>query len=658
MKSIKFGRWGDVVRDFRTADEIPSEHPDQQFPPEKGFPENIVAVMSGKGLLQFDQEFNFVPMIREYVSQIQARYCCGKCITGIKGSKMILLTLDRIIRGEGEESDLEILARMADILNDAAKCSVCQSAGELLRDGLTYFRKDFADALASGLKPSAVHYMSRISAPCMNTCPCHINIPAYVEMLLELRYRESLEIIRKEMPLPGVTGRICPAPCEKACSVANMGDVAIPIKTLKRVAADYELFHHLEPNLEKVELTLEPVAVIGAGPAGISAAYYLNRQGHPVTVFEGLPDPGGMVTVGIPPYRQPREVLKREIGIISDLGVTVEYDSRLGRHFTIQDLFNRGFKSVFLGVGSHKSIPLGIEGEDKGIRGVFPGGIDLLRDINLGRDVQIGENVVIVGGGNTAIDCSRTCLRLGAARVSIVYRRTEAEMPADPEEVEDARDEGVHFYFLTQPVEIVRDNGQMTGLKCLRMELGEPDSSGRRRPVPIEGSEFILETDTLIPAIGQTSNLDFVSPEDRIEITRRQTLKVDPKTMMTTRPGVFAAGDAVSGPLTVVHALAGGKRAAKMIHKYLECGECVLSEDDWMADLIANIEKDSGVLVTARTPGREGGHVTHVKRDVQERVTNFLEVDSGFTQRSSFIEASRCLRCFHLILAAVEAPRA
>ncbi|MGC8605645.1 MAG: FAD-dependent oxidoreductase, partial [Desulfomonilaceae bacterium] len=537
---------------------------------------------------------------------MQTKYCCGKCITGIKGSKLILTTLDRIMRGDGQESDLEVLGRMARVLNDAAKCSVCQSAGELLGDGLAHFKEHFLNALKYGVEEDSIRFLGSVSAPCMNTCPCHINIPGYVEMLQELRYGEALEIIRKEMPLPGITGRICPAPCEKACSVANMGDVAIPIKTLKRVAADYEMIHHLKPPLEKIELTGHPVAVIGAGPAGLSAAYYLNRLGHPVTIFEHLPESGGMVAVGIPPYRQPRDVLEREIGIICDLGVTVKRGVRLGKDFEISDLFKQGFRAVFLGLGSHKSIPLGIKGENDGIEGVFSGGIDFLRNINLGNEVRLGEKVVIVGGGNTAIDCARTCLRMGAPSVSIVYRRTEAEMPAEAEEVEDAAEEGIEFHFLTQPIEIVAHDKKMIGLKCIRMELGEADKSGRRRPVPVPESEFILEADTIIPAIGQTSSLDFISKDDGIEISRHMTIKVDPSTFMTSRPGIFAAGDVVSGPLTVVHALAGGKRAARMIHDYVATGKCAPSESQWMEDLIAKIEENRGVLVTARTPSRDG----------------------------------------------------
>ncbi|MBI5569750.1 MAG: FAD-dependent oxidoreductase [Desulfomonile tiedjei] len=658
MKEIIVGRWGTSFRDSRGGAKVVERPGSTTFPPAAGFPDTVVGLMSGKGFLVLQDNFNFVPMIREYVNRIQEEYCCGKCITGIKGSKLLLLTLDKIMRGEGQESDLDLLARMADILNEAAKCSVCQSAGELLADGLNYFRDDFVEAIRSGVNDRSVSYVGNISAPCMNTCPCHINIPGYVEMLQEVRYEEALKIIREEMPLPGITGRVCPAPCEKACSVANLGDVAIPIRVLKRVAADYEVTHKLAPPLEKVELNGAPVAVIGAGPAGLAAAYYLNRLGHPVTMFEALSLSGGMVAVGIPPYRQPRGVLNREIEIICDLGVTLKENSRLGKDFTIQELFDQGFKAVFLGIGSHKSLPMGIPGEDQGIEGVFRGGIDFLRDINLDLPVTIGDNVIIVGGGNTAIDCARTCLRMGASQVSIVYRRTEAEMPADLEEVEDCREEGVNIHFLTQPVEIIAKDGKLVALKCLRMELGEPDASGRRRPVPIEGSEFEMAADTIIPAIGQKSVLDFVSPADGIEITRRETIKADPVTMMTTRPGVFAAGDAVSGPLTVVHGLAGGKRAARMIHQYVTTGTCRPTDEQWVEDLIGGIEKDYGVLVTARTPGRAGGERPVRKLDAQERITSFVEVDSGFTQRSSFIEASRCLRCFHLILVAVARPAA
>ena len=656
MKRVLIGRWGkQVIREHEESGAATGGL-GNDFPLPHHFPDNVIALMSGKGFLQFEEDFDFVPMIAEYVHQIQSKYCCGKCITGIKGSKLILLTLDKIMQGKGSGGDLDVLAHMAELLNDAAKCSVCQSAGELLLDGLKYYRSDFERAVANGVKGGRVAYQGGISAPCMNTCPCRINIPGYVEMLQELRYTEALAIIREEMPFPGITGRICPAPCEKACSIANMGDEAIPIRTLKRVAADYEYIHQLEPPLQRVELTGEPVAVVGGGPAGLSAAYYLNRLGHPVTVFDELPNQGGMVAVGIPPYRQPREVLKREIDIVGNLGIDVNR-RKLGKDFSVSELFKNGFKAVLLAMGSHKSTPLGLPGEKEGIQGVFSGGIDFLRASNLGQNVTIGEHVAIVGGGNTAIDCARTCVRMGASKVSVIYRRSMEEMPADPLEVEDAREEGVEFHFLTQPVEIIQEQGKMCGLMCVRMALGESDASGRKRPVPIEGSEFEFPADTLIPAIGQRADLGCLSPDEGIEVTRRGTVKIDPHTMMTSLPGVFAAGDAVTGPLTVVHAIAGGKRAANMIHRYLKDGVCKRSENEWMEDLITEIEKDHGTLVTARAPGREATRAVRSKLDIQERVSSFREVDSGLTQRSSVIEASRCLRCFHLIMLAVKASQ-
>lgn len=654
MGQLVFGRWGKELFDQRAGAEVAAKEKSDLFPPDWAFADDVVAIMCGKGFLVLNEEFRFVPMMREYVSQIQAKYCCGKCLTGIKGTRMLLLTLDKICAGDADTGDLDLLERVGTILDDAAKCSVCQSAGELVKDGLKYFRDEFVGAVASGVPSDSMTFSAKISAPCMTTCPCHINIPMYVEMLQEVRYAESLSIIRQNMPVPGVTGRVCPAPCEKACTLANMGKPPVPIKILKRVAADYEMLNQLEPPLKKPELNGEPVAVVGAGPAGLSAAFYLNQLGHEVTIFEALRVTGGMVGVGIPPYRQPRDVLDRDIGIILNLGVKLEQEMRLGQHFSIQDLFDRGFKAVFLGIGSHRSLSMGIKGENEGIKGVFPGGIDLLRNLNLGKRVTIGNKVVIVGGGNTAIDCARTCLRLGADEVHIVYRRTEKQMPADPLEVEDSMEEGIQFHFLTQPLEILAtDKKQMIGLKCIQMQLGEPDKSGRRRPVPVEGSEFDMEADTLIPAIGQQANLDFLTPADHLEVTRWGTVKVDKTTMMTTRPGVFAAGDAVSGPLTVVHGVAGGKLAADKIHEYLTTGRCTPSKELRMEEILALVEKQGEVRVTPRIESREGGTIPPKKLDMRERITTFQEVEAGLTQAGSYVESSRCLRCFHLVLAAV-----
>ena len=650
MTEIVFGRWGNVVRDCRGTTDTVTDH-QVDLPSTRDLPHNLAAVMCGKGVLIFDRDLDYFSMIRRYVDEIQAKYCCGRCMPGIRGTKVLQLLLGKIADSEGRESDLELLREVAESLDLTARCSVCQSAGELIKDGLTHFREDFLKAARSGDSKPAFHYLGNISAPCMNACPSHINIPAYVEMLQDVRYEECLEIIREEMPLPGVTGRVCPAPCQKACTLANAGKPPIPIRLLKRVAADYEMTHKLPPRLKVPEPTGKPVAVVGAGPAGLTVAHYLILLGHPVTVFEALKVSGGMVGVGIPPYRQPRQVLQREIDIIRGMGVTVMEGTRLGKDFTIDDLFADGFAAVFLGVGSHKSMGMGLD--DPGTRGVFSGGIDFLRDINLGDEVFVGERAIIVGGGNTAIDCARTCLRMGASEVQVVYRRTPKEMPADPVEVEDAEEEGVIFNYLTQPIQILSEGGQLVGLKCIRMELGEPDWSGRRRPVPVEGSEFTISADTLIPAIGQKTELSFLGPDDSIQVTRRETIKVDPDTMMTSRPGVFAAGDAVSGPLTVVHGVAGGKLAAAMIHQYLTTGECSLSDEKRIEDIIAIVEKDTSVRVTPRTEGREAGKIPPRKLDERERIGGFEEVESGFTQEGSFVEASRCLRCYHLVFTAL-----
>lgn len=652
MHTIVTGRWGSASVDTRHERTDDGTTGTARFPPVGKFPSSTVALLSGKGFLIFDEHVNFFALIGEYVSRVQAEYCCGRCLTGIKGTHMLDKTFAKIARGAGEASDLDLLARTAEILDAAAKCSICQSAGELVRDGLERFRDDFVTAVAHGVSETDLEFSAKISAPCMTVCPCHINIPRYVERLQEVRYEEALATIREQMPLPGITGRVCPAPCERACTLANQGTTPVPIKALKRVAADYEMFHNLTPPLEPTVLTEAPAAIVGAGPAGLAAAYYLNRLGHPVTVFDALPLSGGMVGVGIPPYRQPRDVLLRDVEIIAGLGVEIRSGVVFGKDITMDGLFEQGFKTVLLAVGAHKSIPLGLKGEDENVTGAFSGGIDFLRDLNLGKPVQVGERVVIVGGGNTAIDCARTCLRLGAVEVNVVYRRTRDEMPSDPVEIEEALEEGAILKFLTQPIEVLAENGKLVGLRCIRMELGEPDKSGRRRPVPVEGTEFVISADTLIPAIGQQTDLSFLSDDDTVKIGRRGEIKVDRRTMMTTRPGVFAAGDAVSGPLTVVHGVAGGKRAAAMMHQYMTEGSCRPSSEQDLDDILEIIERDVEVPVTPRTETRGGGSAPPKKLDMRHRLTSFDEVDTGFSQYGSYIESSRCLRCYHLVLAA------
>ncbi len=650
MKQLVFARWGDFVADSRGHETQPQDQAD--LPSPSSYPEQVAAVMCGRGLLVFDPDFRYLPMIHEYVRQVQATYCCGKCLPGIKGTYLLLLALDTITAGKGTEEDLSVLERTARILTANAKCSVCRSAGELVNDGLTHFRQDFLRALREPPPESNMKYAAAISAPCKTACPCHIDIPDYVEKLQETRYDEALAIIREHMPLPGITGRVCPAPCERACTLTNQGSGTIPIKILKRVAADYELLHAPAPSEPQMELTGPPIAVVGAGPAGLSAAYYLVRLGHPVTMFEALDVLGGMVGVGIPPYRQPQDVLEREIAGIVGPGVTVKQGSRIGRDMSLDQLLAQGFAAVFIGVGAHKSSRLSLEAEDPKIKGVFSGGIDFLRRLNLGRTVTVGDRVAVVGGGNTAIDCARTCLRLGASEVHVLYRRTEREMPADPVEVEDARDEGVIFHFLTQPLKIVSVNGHMTGLRCTRMELGTEDHSKRRRPYPLAGSEFDMEVDTLIPAIGQQVDADFMGPDEPLEMTRSGAVKVHPKTMMTSRAGVFAGGDATSGPLTVVHAVAAGKRAAQSIHDYVTTGRCGRLVEDRLESVLAAVEQDPHVPVTRRPESRTRRAEPPKKLDRRERVATFDEVESGLTQYGSYIESSRCLRCFHLVVVA------
>ncbi len=470
-------------------------------------------------------------------------------------------------------------------------------------------------------------------APCVLACPAGINVQGYVQLVGQGRYEDAIRLIMERLPLPGVLGRVCPHPCETQCRRAEV-DEPVSICKLKRTAADHVDLETLpRPEIEERDAS---VAVVGSGPAGLTAAYYLRLQGYRVTIFEALPALGGMLRVGIPDYRLPPEILDREIDHILRLGVETRTEKALGRDFTLSDLRAQGFDAVFLGIGAHQGMKLRIPGEDD-LQGVMDA-VDFLREVNLGRTAPPGNRVVVVGGGNVAVDAARTALRTGCGEVHIVYRRTRDEMPAYEEEIEEALAEGIRVHYLTAPVRIVGEGGRVTGFECIRTELGEPDASGRRRPVPVEGSEFTIDCDAVVPAIGQRTDGAWVREEDALSPTRWSTLEVHPDTMETSLDGVFAAGDAVTGPATVIEAVAAGRRAADAIERYL-LGEdlSVPAEaaprktgEDW-ADIPAGLPREDRA-----EPGL---------LDVKERTASFAEVNTGLPEDEARREARRCLNC-------------
>lgn len=403
---------------------------------------------------------------------------------------------------------------------------------------------------------------------CQETCPVHLDVRGYIGLIADGKFEEALALIRERLPFPGVIGRICPHPCEQRCNRGTQ-DEPLAIRALKRFVADYEIKTSKISKTERKGSRKAKVAIVGAGPSGLTCAHDLAVLGYQVTVFESLPVAGGMLYVGIPQYRLPRNVLYKEIDNIHNLGVEIKTNTTIGKDLTIDALFDQGFQAVFMAIGAHQAQKLRVTGEEA--EGVIHG-VDFLRDLNLGRQVRVGEKVAVIGGGNVAIDAARSALRLGANKVFIVYRRTRQEMLATEEEIEAAEAEGIEIQYLVAPAEILNSNGRVTGIKCIRMKLGEPDTSGRRRPMPIKGSEFSVEVDMVIPAIGQTPDLSLLGENSGIEISKQGTLLVNPDTLATSRVSVFAGGDAVIGPATAIEAIAAGQRAAVAIDKYLNKG--------------------------------------------------------------------------------------
>jgi len=490
-------------------------------------------------------------------------------------------------------------------------------------------------------------------APCRQRCPAQIDIPRYISQIKKHDFEGAVRTIRERNPLLLSCGRVCPHPCEDDCRRGVADDEPVSINQLKRFAADYEMNSGSRVPVRCAPATGKKVAVIGGGPAGLSCAFFLRRVGHDVTIFEAMPKLGGMIRYGIPEYRLPKKVLEWEIDGILNLGIKAFTHVKLGTDITVESLKSSGFDAIFLGIGAWKDYGLGIEGDN--LKGCYTG-IDFLTKFSVNQQgdskltVPIGTKCAVVGGGNTAIDCVRTLVRLGVKDVYIVYRRTRKEMPANMVEIEAAEHEGIKFIFLAAPNRVLGDdNGQVKGLEYLKMELGEPDASGRRRPVPVEGSETVIEIDMLITAIGQGPDISFKDKEEGKRISELKTTRwdtidsVDPITLQSNIPYIFSAGDAATGASLVVEAIGGGRRAARSIDLFLK-GEPVVAAESTLfgkKKISESIFKTvPGVKKTKRTPLPE--------LPVKERIKSFVEADLVISEKDAIFESGRCLSCCRL----------
>ena len=590
------------------------------------------AIMGSGGLVVMDDTTCAVDLARFFLTMTQAE-SCGKCVPCRVGTKQMLDMLVRICQGEAEAGEVDLLYELAETVADTSLCNFGRTAPNPVLTTIRHFRAEY-EAHAKYRRCVAGACKALAESKCRNGCPAGIDIPRHVRRLLEGDYTAALAVIRERNPFPAVCGRICPHPCETGCRRGEI-DEPVSIRALRRFIADYVESNPEWREAPPAERRTERVAVVGAGPSGMACAYYLAQLGYPVTVFEALPVAGGAMMVGIPDYRLDKRVLRREIATIEQLGVEIRLNTRIGKDVTVDQLWAQGYRAIFLSPGAQRGQRLRCPGEDQA--GVAEA-VDFLRKVNLGEPVSIGERVVVVGGGNVAMDAARTSVRLGAKKVYLVYRRLKQHMTAHKDEVREAEEEGIEMHFLAAPLEVL-GSGKVTGLRCQRMQLGARDESGRPQPEPIARSEFVLDVDTVIPAIGQSVDLSFLSKELGLQTGRGGALAADSYTMATNVPGIFAGGDAVLGPATVIEAIAHGEKAAVSIDRYLRGEELrpVLLH-------ARGAKKAESPPPTLEEAGSIARHPVSVV-DAAERIRSFAEVELGLPFEEVIEEAKRCLHC-------------
>jgi NADH-quinone oxidoreductase subunit F len=587
------------------------------------------AIMGSGGLIVMDDDSCMVDIARYFIEFVQEE-SCGKCVPCRVGTKRMLEILNRICEGKGEDGDVERLIALGEQIRDTALCGLGQSAPNPVLSTIRYFRHEY-DAHIRDKHCEAGVCGGITRAPCQSACPAGVDVPGFVALVAEKRYSEAARLHRERNPLASICSRVCFHACEAKCRRASL-DAPVSIRAVKRFMVDTEKTPALPQIITNDKNAARKIAIIGAGPAGLSCAYFLCRLGYRPDIFESEKTAGGMLVQTIPAYRLPRTALEAEIKMIQDMGAAIHTKKQLGKDFTLASLKDDGYETVFVGVGAKTPMKLNVPGEN--VAGVTEA-MAFLREYNVKGTVNVGKNVVVVGGGNAAIDAARTALRLGAQAVTIAYRRTREEMPAWAEEIEEAQNEGARLRLLTAPVEIVITNGKVSGIECRPMQLGPFDDSGRRRPEAVDGKDFVLEADQVIAAIGQRVDTKEVFNGITLETTSWKTIAINRATGQTSVSWVFCGGDAASGPSSVVEAIAGGERAAVGMDSYLT-GE---SHAFWRRETVTQ---------TAFDPDADPAPYAREKQPalpLEKRKNNFHEVEQCWAEDVAICQAKRCLRC-------------
>ncbi len=586
------------------------------------------AIMGSGGLVVMDEDSCMVDVARFFLEFVQEE-SCGKCVPCRVGTKRMLEILNRICEGNGQKGDIDTLVELGKQIKDTALCGLGQTAPNPVLSTIRYFRHEYEEHInekhcRAGVCPGLV------TAPCRSGCPANVNVPGFVSLVGEKRYAEALRLHRNRNPFAAICGRVCFHICESKCRRATL-DEPVAVRTIKRFMADQEVTIQLPEVHENADNAKRKIAIVGAGPAGLSCAYFLARLGYRPKVFEAEQRPGGMLVQTIPAYRLPREIVAREIRMIEGIGVDIETGQRLGKDFTISSLRDQGYEAIFLGVGS----PIGARMDIPGAQAEgTTDAISFLKSYNIRGSVPVGKKVVVIGGGNAAIDAARTAIRLGAQSVTIVYRRAQEDMPAYLEEIGEALQEGVVINALTNPDEIILTDGKVSGVKCHVMKQGKFDRSGRRRPEQ-SGKSYTIEADQVIFAIGQTLYSSDLFRHDELQPVSGYRIMSDALSGQTSIPWLFAGGDAATGPQSVVHAVAGGERAAVGMDEYIHGHKHAFWRTEQPVDTAFDINADP---------------VTYPRKKmtllpVDRRRNNFNEIEIAMVESDAVKQAKRCLRC-------------